>query len=163
MGTKKATPSKGAFSRKRLLKYFWGTILVGITAVIFVFLLASWGAFGEMPDFKGLENPETNFATRIYSSDGKILGKFYFNDNRTAVTYKDLPEHLVNALIATEDERFENHSGIDMRGTLRAIVFLGRRGGASTITQQLAKLLFHREGSKKTSERYLQKIKERLR
>ena len=160
MGTKKATPSKGAFSRKRLLKYFWGTILVGITAVIFVFLLASWGAFGEMPDFKGLENPETNFATRIYSSDGKILGKFYFNDNRTAVTYKDLPEHLVNALIATEDERFESHSGIDMRGTLRAIVFLGRRGGASTITQQLAKLLFHREGSKKTSERYLQKIKE---
>ena len=65
MGTKKATPSKGVFSRKRLLKYFWGTILVGITAVIFVFLLASWGAFGEMPDFKGLENPETNFATRI--------------------------------------------------------------------------------------------------
>ena len=107
-----------------------------------------------------MENPETNLATEIISADGKILGKFYFNDNRTAVTYKELPEHLVNALIATEDERFEKHSGIDGRGTLRAFVFLGKRGGASTITQQLAKLLFHREGSKKVSKRYVQKIKE---
>ena len=113
-----------------------------------------------MPDFESLENPETNLATEIISADGKILGKFYFNDNRTAVTYKELPEHLVNALIATEDERFEKHSGIDGRGTLRAFVFLGKRGGASTITQQLAKLLFHREGSKKVSKRYVQKIKE---
>ena len=113
-----------------------------------------------MPDFESLENPETNLATEIISADGKVLGKFYFNDNRTAVTYKELPEHLVNALIATEDERFEKHSGIDGRGTLRAFVFLGKRGGASTITQQLAKLLFHREGSKKVSKRYVQKIKE---
>ena len=158
MGTKKTT-SQG-FTRKRLLKYFWGTFLVGILSIIFLFLLADWGVFGEMPDFKRLENPETNLASSIYSADDELLGKFYFNDNRTPVTYKDLPEHLVNALIATEDERFEKHSGIDMRGTLRAIVFLGRRGGASTITQQLAKLLFHREGSKKTGERYLQKIKE---
>ena len=158
MGTKKTT-AQGS-TRKRLLKYFWGTFLVGILSIIFLFLLADWGVFGEMPDFKRLENPETNLASSIYSADDELLGKFYFNDNRTPVTYKDLPEHLVNALIATEDERFEKHSGIDMRGTLRAIVFLGRRGGASTITQQLAKLLFHREGSKKTGERYLQKIKE---
>ena len=145
MGTKKTT-AQGS-TRKRLLKYFWGTFLVGILSIIFLFLLADWGVFGEMPDFKRLENPETNLASSIYSADDELLGKFYFNDNRTPVTYKDLPEHLVNALIATEDERFEKHSGIDMRGTLRAIVFLGRRGGASTITQQLAKLLFHREGS----------------
>ncbi|EGD33820.1 MULTISPECIES: penicillin-binding protein 1A [unclassified Capnocytophaga] len=160
MTTKKTTKDKTFFSRKRLLKYFWGCILGGIALVIFIFLLASWGALGEMPDFDHLENPETNLATEIISADGKTLGKFYFNDNRTAVTYKELPEHLVNALIATEDERFESHSGIDARGTLRAIVFLGRRGGASTITQQLAKLLFHHEGSKNVGKRYIQKIKE---
>ena len=134
MGTKKTT-AQGS-TRKRLLKYFWGTFLVGILSIIFLFLLADWGVFGEMPDLKHLKNPETNLTSSIYSADDELLGKFYFNDNRTPVTYKDLPEHLVNALIATEDERFEKHSGIDMRGTLRAIVFLGRRGGASTITQQ---------------------------
>ena len=160
MTTKKTREKATFFTRKRLLKYFWGSILVGIGSVIFIFFLASLGVFGEMPDFESLENPETNLATEIISADGKVLGKFYFNDNRTAVTYKELPEHLVNALIATEDERFEKHSGIDGRGTLRAFVFLGKRGGASTITQQLAKLLFHREGSKKVSKRYVQKIKE---
>lgn len=142
-----------------LVKWFWRIFAGGIAFVLLLFLFASWGFFGEMPDFKRLENPETNLATEIVSADGKTLGKFYLDDNRTPVKYKDLPKHLVDALVATEDERFYDHSGIDVRGTIRAVVYLGRKGGASTITQQLAKQLFH--GTKARGlERYTQKIKE---
>lgn len=154
-----AKTQKVVSPRKKMLKLFWGTIFGGIFFIFVLFLLASWGAFGEMPDFKQLENPETNLATEVISADGKTLGKFYLNENRTAVRYNDLPEHLVNALVATEDERFYDHSGIDARGTLRAIVFLGQKGGASTITQQLAKQLFHGERARGI-KRYFQKIKE---
>lgn len=146
-------------TRKKLLKIFWGTIFGSFFIVFFIFLLASWGFFGEMPSFKQLENPETNLATEIISSDGKTLGKFYLNDNRTAVPYEELPEYLVNALVATEDERFYEHSGIDARGTMRALAYLGKKGGASTITQQLAKQLFHGK-REKGIKRYFQKIKE---
>ncbi|WP_147677067.1 penicillin-binding protein 1A [Algibacter pacificus] len=142
------------------IRWFWVLFLGGILSIILVFLLASWGVFGEMPDHTVLENPKTNLATEIISSDGQTLGKFYFNDNRTPVGYSELPEHLVNALIATEDARFKDHSGIDARGTLRAIFKLGSGGGASTISQQLAKQLFHGEGSKNIVERVLQKVKE---
>lgn len=142
-----------------LVKWFWRIFAGGIAFVLLLFLFASWGFFGEMPDFKRLENPETNLATEIVSADGKTLGKFYLDDNRTPVKYKDLPKYLVDALVATEDERFYDHSGIDVRGTIRAVVYLGRKGGASTITQQLAKQLFH--GTKARGlERYTQKIKE---
>ena len=158
MTAKKKTTKAIDFSK--YIKWFWMSFLGGIIAIIFVFLLASWGVFGEMPDHTQLENPETNLATEIISSDGQTLGKFYFNDNRTPVDYKELPQHLVDALIATEDARYHNHSGIDARGTLRAIVKLGKGGGASTISQQLAKQLFHGEGSKNTSSRITQKIKE---
>jgi penicillin-binding protein 1A len=94
-----------------------------------------------MPSFDELENPDTNIATEIISSDGVTLGKFY-KENRTPVKYHELPQHIVKALVATEDERFYEHSGIDAKGTLRAVVKLGRDGGASTLTQQLAKNLF---------------------
>lgn len=156
--TKKSL-KKITFSRNKKLKIFWGIILAGIVSVFFIFFLASVGAFGTMPDFKQLENPETNLATEILASDGKTLGKFYLNDNRTAVTYNELPESLVNALVATEDERFYEHSGIDARGTMRALAYLGSKGGASTITQQLAKQLFHGERAR-GFKRYFQKIKE---
>jgi len=142
------------------IRWFWKLFLGGILAIIFLFLLASWGVFGDLPDHTILENPKTNLATEIISSDGKTLGKFYLNDNRTPVSYDELPQHLVDALIATEDARFHNHSGIDARGTIRAIVKLGKGGGASTISQQLAKQLFHGEGSKNTIGRITQKAKE---
>ncbi|WP_456376074.1 penicillin-binding protein 1A [Lutibacter sp.] len=141
------------------IKWFWITILGGTSVVILLFLLASWGVFGTLPTFEELENPEHNLATEVISIDGKTLGK-YFKENRTPVKYKDLPENLINALVATEDERFFEHSGIDFKATLRAIVKLGKGGGGSTITQQLAKLLFHGEGSKSLPERILQKAKE---
>lgn len=146
-------------SRPKWIKFFWIVFAGGILLVFLLFSFASWGFLGEMPDFKRLENPETNLATEIVTADGKTLGKFYLDDNRTPVRYKDLPKHLIDALVATEDERFYEHSGIDVRGTLRAIAFLGKKGGASTITQQLAKQLFH--GTKARGlERYTQKIKE---
>ncbi|HLT32476.1 MAG TPA: transglycosylase domain-containing protein, partial [Aquaticitalea sp.] len=156
MAQKKAT----IHDFSKYVRWFWMTFLGGILLIALLFLLASWGAFGEMPDHTVLENPKTNLATEIISSDEKTLGKFYLNDNRTPVDYTELPQNLVNALIATEDIRFHKHSGIDGRGTLRAIVMLGSGGGASTISQQLAKQLFHGEGSKNLLERSLQKIKE---
>ncbi len=142
------------------IKWFWILFAAGIFAILLIFLLAAWGAFGEMPTFERLENPQTNLATEIISSDGHTLGKFYLDDNRTPVAYKDLPENLVHALVATEDARYFNHSGVDARGTLRALFFLGQRGGASTISQQLARQLFVGIRSKNKFQALTQKIKE---
>ena len=99
-----------------------------------------------MPSVAELQNPKSNLATEVISSDGVTIGKFY-NENRTPIKYEDLPKSIVKALIATEDERFYEHSGIDARRTFGAALKLGANGGASTLTQQLAKLLFHGEGS----------------
>jgi len=154
--TKKQT-SNDQFSK--YIKWFWKTIFAGISFVVLLFLLASFGAFGTLPSFEELESPERNTASEVISVDGKTLGKYAY-ENRTPVKYKDLPENLINALIATEDERFYDHSGIDFRASVRAVVMLGREGGGSTITQQLAKLLFHGEGSRNIVERILQKVKE---
>ncbi len=154
--------NKEAAKRKSYSRYkswFWTIFALGISAIVLLFLLASWGVFGTMPTFEELENPETNLATEIFSSDGETLGKYY-NENRTPVKYEDLPQHLIEALIATEDERFYEHAGIDAKGTVRAAVYLGKRGGASTITQQLAKLLFTENASKNPAARVLQKFKE---
>ena len=142
------------------IKWFWILFLTGVLSVILVFLLASWGAFGEMPTFERLENPKTNLATEIISSDGATLGKFYLDDNRTPVDYKELPQNLVDALVATEDARYYDHSGIDGIGFLRAVAFLGQRGGASTISQQLARQLFVGVRSKNLFQAVTQKIKE---
>ncbi len=154
------TQKKATDDFSKYIKWFWRLFAGAIAFVALLFLLASVGAFGEMPSFEELENPSSNLASEIISADGKTIGKLYLNENRTPIKYEDLPQNLIDALVATEDERFYSHSGIDARGTLRAAVFLGRRGGASTITQQLAKQLFHEEGSKNIVERMLQKVKE---
>ncbi len=148
-----------AYNPSDYVRKFWKFFFYSLGGVILFFLLASWGFFGKMPSFDELENPDTNVATEIISSDGVVLGKFY-KENRTPVKYQDLPKNLVNALVATEDERFYDHSGIDAIRTVSATVQLGRKGGASTITQQLAKLLFHGEGSKFLPFRLIQKCKE---
>ncbi len=152
--------TKNIANFKKYIKWFWIIILGGIISIIFIFLLASWGAFGALPTFEDLENPQSNLATEIISSDGKTLGKYYLNENRTPIHYKDLPENIVNALVATEDERFYEHSGIDFKGTLRAISKLGAGGGASTITQQLSKNLFTKRASGNKFKRLFQKVKE---
>ena len=154
---KKEVAKQHNFSK--YIKWFRYLFLGGIFSFIGLFLLASWGVFGELPTFEELENPEKNLATEVISIDGKTIGKYAY-ENRTPVHFKDLPDNLVKALVATEDERFYEHSGIDFKATARAIVKLGKDGGGSTITQQLAKLLFHGEGSKNLLERVLQKVKE---
>jgi penicillin-binding protein 1A len=140
-------------------KKFWKIFFYGLGAIGLFFLFASWGLLGSMPSFEDLENPDSNLATEIISSDGVVLGK-YFEKNRSQLKYSDLPQNLVQALVATEDARFYEHSGVDGRGTLRAIASLGTSGGASTLTQQLAKQLFHGEGSKFLPFRIVQKVKE---
>ena len=139
---------------------FWFLFTSGVISIYGVFYLASIGYFGEMPDFRQLENPKTNFASEIISSDNKVLGKYYFNDNRTPIEYEDISPETINALIAIEDERFYSHPGIDLKATLRAIVFLNQRGGASTITQQLARQLFVGVRSRNIFQAITQKIKE---
>ena len=139
---------------------FWLLFTSGVISIYGVFYLASIGYFGEMPDFRQLENPKTNFASEIISSDNKVLGKYYFNDNRTPIEYEDINPETINALIAIEDERFYSHPGIDLKATLRAIVFLNQRGGASTITQQLARQLFVGVRSRNIFQAITQKIKE---
>ena len=155
----KTTVKQQNTSFRKFSKWLWIIVGGGIGFITLLFLFASLGLFGPLPTFEELESPETNFATEIISSDGKTLGKYY-KENRTPVKFEELPENIVKALVATEDERFFEHSGIDFKGTLRAAVKLGKGGGASTVTQQLAKLLFHGEGSKNLIERILQKLKE---
>ena len=151
---KKKTKKKGSF-----ITLFWLLLMSIVAAVALLFLLASFGVFGSLPDETSLENPEKNLATEIITTDGKVIGKFY-KENRTPVAYQELPEHLKNALLATEDIRFYDHSGIDIRGTLRAAVYLGSKGGASTISQQLAKQLFTDQASRNKFQRGIQKVKE---
>ena len=152
--------TKAVHDYTKYTRWFWILFLGGVFSVVFIFLLGSWGLLGELPDHTQLENPDTNLATEIISADGETLGKFYFNDNRTPVDYDELPKHLVEALIATEDARFHEHAGIDARGTLRAIFFLGKNGGASTISQQLAKQLFHKRENANIIKKLSQKLRE---
>ncbi|PCH77233.1 MAG: penicillin-binding protein [Flavobacteriaceae bacterium] len=144
---------------KKFVKWFWILIGSGIVTFLLMFLLASWGAFGPLPTFEELENPENNLATEVISIDGKTLGK-YAKENRTPIKFKDLPANLLEALVATEDERYYEHSGIDFKSTMRAVLKLGSDGGGSTITQQLSKLLFTGEGSRSKVKRVFQKVKE---
>ena len=146
--------------KKIIITLFWLILIFGLTSFVGVFVLASKGFFGQMPDLQQLENPKTNLATQIITSDNRIIGKYYFKDNRTPISFEELPQNLIEALIATEDERFYSHSGVDWKSTLRAIYYMGERGGASTITQQLARQLFVGVRSRNILEAIIQKIKE---
>ena len=138
----------------------WCLFFIGLVGFGLLFGGAALEWYGPMPDLQQLENPRTNLATQIISSDGIILGKYYLDDNRTPITYEELPQNMVKALIATEDERFYEHAGIDWKGTLRAFAYLGKRGGASTITQQLARQIFVGVRSRNKVKAVLQKAQE---
>jgi len=144
---------------KKYIIIFWVLVLSGLLAFFSMFYLAEKGFLGKMPTVEDLQNPRSDLASEVYSSDGKILGK-YFYQNRTNIYYRDLSPHLVNALISTEDERFLEHPGIDLKGTFRAVAYLGSKGGASTITQQLAKMLFTEQRSTNKLKRVVQKMQE---
>ena len=145
---------------RKFVRFIWVAFGAATLGIVGVFGAASAGLLGSMPDFRQLENPKTNLATQIISADNTVLGKFYFNDNRTPISYDEIPSSMIDALIATEDERFYSHSGIDFRGTARALFYLGSKGGGSTITQQLARQLFTGVRSRNKLEAVVQKIKE---
>jgi penicillin-binding protein 1A len=132
-------------SVKSFLKIFWGFIAGSVLLFLFMLGLAAIGAFGTMPSFDELENPKSELATEIFSSDGVLLGKYYFQ-NRSTSSFEEIPPVIRNTLIATEDIRFYKHSGIDYWGQVRAVLstMIGNQQGGSTITQQLAKNLFPR-------------------
>lgn len=147
------------FGYKKWVKFIWfglGGIILGTA---FLFFAVSQGIVGDMPDINELENPDIYVASEIISSDGVTLGKFE-KEKTIPVTYKDLPPHLVYALMAKEDERFREHSGIDLQAFARAVAYGGKRGGGSTISQQLAKLLFTKGASQNKFQRAFQKLKE---
>jgi penicillin-binding protein 1A len=149
---------------KKYIVGFWALVLLGIAGVAFLFILISKGNLGFMPTFEELENPPNILASEIFSDDGKVIDKYFIHENRTYVNYENLPQHLIDALIATEDVRFYRHSGIDLRGLVR--VFKGivtgntSSGGGSTISQQLAKNLFPRESLDGALDLVLRKFKE---
>lgn len=127
---------------------------------MFVLLLigASYGLFGPMPSLQKLENPEADLASEVYTSDGKLMGKYYA-ENRSEIKYNEISPNVINALIATEDVRFNDHSGIDAKAIARAVFTLGTDGGGSTITQQLAKMMLN-QGKGNIISRAFQKLKE---
>ncbi|NNK89821.1 MAG: penicillin-binding protein, partial [Saprospiraceae bacterium] len=138
-----------------IIKWSWLLLVTGLFLFAAMFVLVS---FTKMPDTEELENPDYEQASIIYADDLSELGRYY-SKNRDLLTFEELNPYLIDALIATEDERFFNHSGIDAKGTLRAVLFLGKRGGASTITQQLAKQFFTKT-SRSFVKRVWQKMKE---
>lgn len=145
---------------KRSVRIFWRIFLFGFGAFLLMIILANFGVFGKMPSLKDLENPTIQQASEVYAVDGTLMGKYYTEKgNRSNVKYRDISKHVIDALVATEDERFYNHSGIDFKSTMRAVMSFGRDGGASTITQQLALNLFNERSSNK-AVRVIQKLKE---
>jgi len=153
-----AKKKKAKDDYRKYVKWFWILMGLGVFCIFACVGLAAVGAFGKLPTFEQIENPKSNLASEIITSDGKVLGKFY-QENRTHTDYEDLSPHLVNAFVATEDERYYQHSGVDFRALARAIFRMGKDGGGSTITQQLAKQLFH-EPARSVPERIMQKFKE---
>jgi penicillin-binding protein 1A len=135
-------------SYNKAIKRLWRISIIGIISIILFIVAVNnnflW-LFGGMPSLKNLENPESDLASKVISEDNVVIGK-YFLENRSQIEYKQLPETVVNALLATEDIRFTKHSGIDARGLFRSAVgvltFSSGKGGASTLTQQVAKNLF---------------------
>ncbi len=143
---------------KRSVKILWRVFIGGFLALVLMFTLANYGVFGKMPSLEQLQNPEADLASEIYSSDGVLMGKYYA-ENRTEVKFNEISPNVVNALLATEDERFYDHSGIDGKALARAISSMGSQGGGSTLTQQVAKMMLG-QGRGNIVKRVLDKMKE---
>lgn len=148
MTTSDTKPRNKEERTRRIIGWMWRIFAIGVAAVVLLFILIYNGWIGYMPPVEELKNPNDKFATVIYTADGEEMGRYYRNSgNRVYADYSEISQHVVDALIATEDSRFEDHSGIDMRAFMRVFVktLLLRQknaGGGSTITQQLAKQLY---------------------
>ncbi|MDP4828055.1 MAG: transglycosylase domain-containing protein, partial [Flavobacteriales bacterium] len=138
MATKKKSNSSN-FRKWKVL--FWLIVVAPFAGIAVLLVLASMST---LPDTEALANPKTNLATEVFTSDDKVIGRYY-RENRSDIRYENLPRHLVDALVSTEDVRYWEHSGVDFKGLARATFYLGKKGGGSTIPQQLAKLLFTKE------------------
>ena len=145
---------------------FWSVVLVGIIGVFVFFWLISAGKLGFMPTFEELENPNNRFASEVYFADGPIMNRYFEKENRKYIEYREIPQSVIDALIATEDVRFYDHSGVDVRGLFRVAKGLltanTSAGGGSTISQQLAKMLFPRESDLNVFELAIRKFRERV-
>ena len=150
---KKVNPSTPSFGT--YIKWLWLLVVAALVMVCLLFILV---AKTQLPETSELENPKMEIATEILADDGRVLGKA-FTLNREWIQYDQINPYVVDALVSTEDERFFDHCGIDARSTIRAVVYLGSKGGASTITQQLAKLFFTQR-SRSLPKRIWQKLKE---
>ena len=151
-------------SFKKYIIWFWGIVLASLLFAFLFFFMLSKGLLGFMPSFEELENPKSILASEMFSSDDVILDKYFIRENRSYADYKDIPPHLVDALISAEDIRFYRHSGIDLRGLARVIkgilTFDSSSGGGSTLSQQLAKMLFPRDVQLSKFQLVLRKFKE---
>ncbi len=145
---------------KKAVRIFWRIFAGGVIAFILLIVFANFGVFGKMPSLTELENPSILQSSEVYAADGTLMGKYYRErGNRSSIKYSDISKHVLDALIATEDERFYTHSGIDVKSTVRAVFSAGRQGGGSTLSQQLAKALLD-QGSKNKAWRVIEKLKE---
>lgn len=127
--------------KKRAVHIVWKVFFLGFAAFLLLIVFANFGLLGKMPTIEDIQNPSASLSSQVYAEDGILMGKYYLED-RVNVEYKDISKNVIDALIATEDERFYNHSGIDGRALARAFLSFGGEGGASTITMQTAKNLF---------------------
>lgn len=145
----------------RFIKWLWIAVFGGMASLALLVAMVSWGWFGELPPLEELENPKTYLASEVYAEDGVLLGKYYIQ-NRSNATYESISPNVMNALIATEDIRFYKHSGIDFRGAASILFYamIGKKRGASTITQQLAKNLFPRKRFDNVVNKATTKLKE---
>lgn len=141
---------------KTFLKWFWGLFSAGIIIAFMAIWMIAEGWLGYLPPLEELQNPKNRFASEIISSDMQSLGRYYRNENRVGVQYTDLSPYLIDALVATEDARFYSHTGVDFKSFFRAVLKLGRAGGGSTLTQQLAKQIWSPRASN-IFERAMQK------
>lgn len=147
---------------RKTVSILWKIFYIGLASFIVFLLLCNWGVFGSMPSIEEIQNPSASQSSQVYAQDGTLMGKYYVQD-RVSVEYKDIAKPIIDALVATEDKRFYDHSGIDLKSIGRAVKGLGTDGGASTITMQTAKNLFTENWSTKNFLlRGIQKIKESI-
>ena len=128
--------------KKKFIIWFWSLFGAGAIAIVLLFWMITMGWLGYLPPLDELQNPKNKFATEVISADMQLLGRYYRNENRVSVDYTDISPKMINALIATEDVRYYDHTGVDVKSLMRAIMKLGKAGGGSTLTQQLAKQLW---------------------
>lgn len=153
---KKAAAKTGA----KAVRYLWRGFFILLGFFMLLLVAANFGLLGEMPSIEEIQNPSASLSSQVYAEDGTMMGKYYKQD-RVNVEYKDISPHIINALVSTEDERFYQHSGIDGESVARAVFFLGKKGGGSTITMQTAKNLFSNDWERaNVIKRMMQKLKE---